>query len=265
MAGQILFYEKSKCDFTNSNASATASQGVGYESYLLDRSNRTAWVTSGSVDADLTNIVIDFTEQRYIDTIVFIKWNVKSYTIQYWNGSTYVDFATAIDVTTNTAETVKHSVTEVLTSKIKLIIRGTMVANDDKYIYQVICTSFIGQLAGWPVIKKPTHNLNRIVTKMLSGRVNVVESVGGFSMDLEVANWNSDADLTIIERLYTLAEGFLVWTCGGDEAQFSSVRMGYRLEDWFLMRPTNNYVPEYVKGLYKTGLKIQMSLAECVG
>lgn len=264
MSGQIMFLEKSKCDFTNTNASATASQGSTYASYLLDRSNRTAWVTSGSVDSDLTTIDIDFTEARYIDFLALVKTNAKSYTWKYWNGSTYVDFATAIDVTNNTKSTVYHRVTEVLTQKLRVTIRGTMIADADKYVYQLIATSMIGQLAGWPVIKKPTHNLNRIVNRMLSGKVSVAESVGGFSMDLEVANWKSDADLTIVERLYSIGEGFLVWACGGDATQFSTERIGYRLEDFFLMRPTDNYMPEYVKGLYKTGLKIKIALAECV-
>lgn len=263
MSAQIRFFEKNKCDFTNPNASASASQGNTYASFLLDRSNRTAWVTSGSVDADNTTVTIDFTENRYIDSILLLKTNVKSYTLKYWNGTTYVDFATAIDVTNNAEAVIFHSVTEVSTSRIQLTIRGTMVADEDKYIYQFICTSQIGQLAGWPIIKKPTHNLNRIVSKMLSGRVHVVESVGGFQMELAVENWSSDADLTIVERLFTISKGFHVWICGGDEDQFSSVRLGYRLEDFPLMRPTNNYVPEFAKGLYQSGLKIVIQLSEC--
>jgi hypothetical protein len=263
MAGQIMFFEKSKCDFSNPAASASASQASEYAYFALNRSNRTAWVTTGSVDADNTTFTVDFTEQRYIDSIFLVKVNFKSYTLKYWNGSSYVDFATAIDVTNNTDETILHQVAEVLTSRLRLTIRGTMTANQDKYMHQFIATSLMGRLNAWPQIKKPTHDVGRIVTKMLSGKVNVTESVGGFRCDLEVANWKDQTDLNLVERLYTLNEGFLVWLCGGDESQFAQRLMGYRKEDIFLMRPTNNYIPEHVKGIYTTGVKLVIPLAEC--
>jgi len=262
MPGQIMLFEKSKCDFTNSAAAASASQGSDYASFALNRSNRSAWVTTGSVDADNTTFTVDFTEQRYFDSVFLVKMNFKSYTLKYWNGSAYVDFATPIDVTTNTDETALHQVTEVLASRVQLTIRGTMTADQDKFMHQFIATSLMGRLNAWPQIKKPTHDVGRIVTKMLSGKVSVTESVGGFRCDLEVANWKDQTDLSLVERMYTLNEGFLVWLCGGDESQFSQRLMGYRKEDIFLMRPTNNYIPEFVKGVYSTGVKLVIPLAE---
>ena len=173
-------------------------------------------------------------------------------------------FLTVISETTNTEVTNAYSFTSVQTNKIKIIITGCQVVDADKVLRQLIVTELIGQLAGWPIIKTPTVSTNKTINKSLSGKVYVSEGVGAFSCQLEVTNWNSDADMTIMEEIYDKGEGVLVWLCGGDETQFSTIRHGYRLEDIYFMRPTNEYRPEFYKGLYQTGIKFKMKLQEAI-
>ena len=54
MSGQIAFFEKNYADLDYANVAATASQGVGTEDFARNRRNDSAWITSGSVDADNT-------------------------------------------------------------------------------------------------------------------------------------------------------------------------------------------------------------------
>lgn len=264
MASQIMFFKKNKGDYGLPNVSATASQGSAYAIYALNRSNNSAWVTTGSVDADNTTWTVDFGDPKRVDRIFLLKHNFKSFTVKYWNGSTWAAFSPAINVSGNTAESNIYSVASVSTTKIQVQITGTQTADRDKYLYQFVATELIGQLAGWPVVKNPIISRNRRKNQMLSGKLNVAENVGAFSCELTVSEWKSDADMTIVESLFDSNDGFLVWLCGGDESQFSSVRQGYRFEDLPLVKCENEYKPEFVRGMYQRGLNVSLKLAEVV-
>ena len=234
MSAQIKFFKKNKADISNSLVSITVTDatatnnGQDFVDFMRNRNNYSAWLTTGSNDAANTTLVVDMTEERDVDTIILVDHNFDSYTLKYWNGSSYVDFSTAISVSGNTSDTTSHDVTSVSTSRIQLVITGTQVADADKRLAQLIVTEKLvsGQLEGWPIIKAPEHTTNKKISRMLSGKVNVVESLGAFSMDLEVANWNIDADLDIVEEIYFGKRGVLVWLSAGNEAQFSHLRMG---------------------------------------
>jgi len=264
MSSQIVFMDKNKIDVENTNATITASQGNAFSLFVRNRSNRSAWVTSGSVDADNTNIEIDFGDSRTLDILILVTHNFKNYTIQYWNGSIYVDFPTPINVSDNLLESTSHEFAQVVTQKIKIIITATTEADEDKFLYQLIATSKIGRLTGWPKIDNPTFDKQKKRNKMLSGKENIVENLGGFSVNLSLDVYSNEADLDVFEALYDSPEGFLVWLCGGDEAQFSNVRMGYRMRDVFLMRTSANYRPEFYKGSYKSGIIVDVPLVEVI-
>jgi hypothetical protein len=264
MSQQIIFFNKNKADYSNANVTATASQGSDYASYVLNRSNQSAWVTTGSVDSDNTTLTIDFVDERALTDILLVKHNFKAYTVKYWDGATYVDFPTVISETNNSTETTHHTFASTSTTKVQITITGTMTADEDKYLFQFIATTQLGQLSSWPVIKSPEVSRNRKVLKMLSGKALVKESIGFFRCKLEIKILSTDADLTIIENLFSANEGFLVWICGGDEDQFRSERIGYRLEDIHLMKCVNEWKPELYKGLYQAGMKISLDLNEVV-
>jgi len=263
MAEQIIFFNKNQADISDESVVATASQGDDYTDYALNRKNDSAWITTGSVDSDNTYFEIDYVDEKTITDILLIKHNFKAFTIQYYDGS-YKDFSTPINETNNTDDSTHFTFNSVSTTKIKLIVTGTQTADQDKYLYQFISTTQIGQLNAYPEIKQPTLSRNRKKQKMLSGKLNILESVGAFSTTLKVKVLSSDADLTIIENLYSANEGFLVWLCGGDESQFKNERMGYRMEDIYLMKCVDEWTPEYYKGMYQRGMKIDIKLGEVV-
>ena len=271
MSQQIRFFELNKLDITNDNVSITASDSVAtnngedFADYMRNRVNTSGYVTTGSSDSGNTTLEFNFGDTVEIDTIIIIEHNLKAYTIQYWNGSTYVDFSSAISESTNSDSTTFHTFTKVTTSKIKLICTGTIVADSDKFIRQFIATESIGQLTGFPVIKSPRIRTGKIINKMLSGKVNITDAVGAFECELNVKNYSIDDDLDIIETLYFNNKGFLMWLCGGDESQFSSQRIGYRLRDIYLMRAVDDYRPEWVKGVYVSGINFTMKLQEVIG
>ncbi len=262
MGNHIKFFEKNKGDISNTSVVATASQGDDYADLARNRSNSSAWVTSGSVDADLTTFDIDFVDTKQIDSLILIKHNFKNYTFKYWDGAAYQNVTPSIAETANTSETTSHSFTAVETTKVRLQINGTMSANDDKYLYQFIVTKSIGELAGWPVIKSPVNSRERIVNQMLSGKKSVSEQVGYVYFNLDQKILKTSADVDIVESLFFSNESFLVWLCGGSETQFFDRVKTYRKEDIYLMKCTNEYKPELYKGAYKLGYHLLIELAE---
>lgn len=265
MSQQITFFKKSACDFSNATPVVTASEGQSYVSFLFNRSNLSAWMTTGSVDSNNTSITIDFVDQKILTDILLVLHNFGSYTLQYYNGSAYTDFSPAVNVTSNTQATTRHTFSQVTTTKLQLVIKGTQTPNSDKSLCQFIATSLIGQFSYWPQIKSPTMSRNRQLSQSVSGKYALTEQVGAFATTVALQGWSSQGDLTILESLFSANEGFLVWLCGGDATQFTpSAPMGYRMQDVFLMKCKNEYSPEYNNFVYQCGLKVQMDLIEVV-
>lgn len=261
---QIKFFKKNELDISRTDVTITADNGQDYVDFVRNRNNTSGWMTTGSVDADNTNFLVVWDDPVAIDRIILVGHNFKGYTISYWDGSAFQAFSTDINVTNNTETTTEHEFTSVNTERIAIVITGTMTANEDKRLTQLIAATAIGQLSGWPLIRNPKVGRNRTTSKMLSGKALVRENVGNFSCTLSVENWSSDADLALIEELYFKNEGFLLWLCGGDEDQFSSRRIGYRLEDIYLMKCADEHTPEWANGFYKSGMKIGIDMIEVV-
>lgn len=266
----IKWFEKNLLDIDFNNITITitdttaSNNGQSFVDFMRNRNNDSLWVTTGSNDAANTQIDINMTDTVAFDRILLVNNNFKAYTIQYHNGSTYVDFSTAINETTNTKTTIEHQFTEVNASLIRIIITGTFVADDDKFLAQLLVCKSIGQLQGYPQIKKPTYSLNKKAIKLLSGKSFILRQRGAFFCDLEVQNYNVDADLAILESIYFKNGGVLMWVNSGDSTQFKREHIGYRPEDIFLVQPSNEWTPEFYQSLYQTGIVFKMRVVEVV-
>lgn len=270
MSGQIKFYKKNHVDVDRVNPSIVVTDPVAtnagndFVKFLRNRNNNSGWNTSGSTDAANTEIFIDLRDFQKVDMIMLVRHNFKNFLIEYWDLGA-ADFVTYLNVVNNTDKTtfIEKSV---YTNQIKITITGTMIADDDKTMRQLIVTEkfFSGEFVGWPEIKSPVTSFNKKTTDMISGKVRVVETRGAFSCSLEVKLLKIDEDLTMIENIYYNREGVLMLLSGGDEDQFTNRRVGYRNEDIVLVRPTNELELPYVKGIYTAGIKIRMKLEETV-
>lgn len=262
MSSQIIFYKKNKADYSDPSVAVTASEGSAYAPYVQRRSNSMGWMTTGSVDANNTTLTVNFANTITLTDIILVGHNFKNFKIQYWSGSAWTDFSPALSLTACVDSTTHFSFASMQTSQLLLTVFGTQVANSDKKLNQFIASELIGKFQGWPAIKNPTWNRQKIISKMLSGKDLIADNVGGFTLDLYLKCWNVDADFAIIETLYNSGGGFLVWPCGGDETQFQTTRQGFRLQDIFLMKCRNNYIPEQYNASYHMGTTVTISLSE---
>jgi hypothetical protein len=268
MAG-IRFFERSIIDRANdtSGFALTVADGVATDtgqalgSYLIDRRNWTGWVTTGSADAGNTTLTIEF-DQRFFDTIILVNHNFKNYTVQYWDGANYVNFSTTVNVSNFAKDTSFHQFTEVETDRIRIVVSAAQVVDADKFLSQLIITTQLGQFQNNWVISESMSSINKSLSKTVSGLSWVSTKQGAFEMDVSSQHVINDNDLSLIETINYLPEGFLVWPCGGDETQFRTERVGFRLRDIFYMVKTSELNPVWANGIYNQGTNIKFNLRE---
>lgn len=263
----IKFFKRNYLDQTNelptftiTDASATDT-GTAYTALMRNRNNNSGWATTGSADGGSTTMVASFGETKSFTDILLVGHNFKNFNLKYYDGTNYIAFSTPIDSTDNTLSTTYHSFTEVSTTAIQLKMNGTFVANSDKYLKQFIVTESLGTFTVEPQIK-PQWDKDRKATKFLSGKSFVAKAAGGFNVTIKMKTVYNEADLSLVETLFNMYGGFLVWPCGGDTSQFETIREGYRLQDIFFMDITNEYQPEFNDSRWAQGMPIEMKLVE---
>ncbi len=267
----IKFFRKNKIDLDYSGVSiaitdaVAADNGEDFVDFLRNRNNTSGWATTDSTDAANTQIDVDMGSRKDIDCILLVEMNFKAYTIQYYDEdlAAWTNFSTAINVTGNTTATKLHTFNTVSAKLIRIIITGTFVTNDDKYMTQLIITEQLGEFSFQPMIK-PIIDRGRKTTKYLSGKSHVIKNVAAFQVDIDMNNQTLDADLTLVETLFDSYEGFIVWLCGGTTTQYDTQRQAYRLKDLYLVNVANEYKPEWGDSYYKNGMAVDLRLVEVI-
>lgn len=261
------FYRKNKYDLsfvlpvTTVTDSVATDSGEDFINFMRNRNNTSGWMTTDSTDAANTTIEIDFIDTITIDRILLIGHNLKAFTIKYWNGSTWVDFSTPINETTNTASSNEFAFNSQVTQKLQLIITGAQTVDADKFIKQFIATEILGTLTEEFELQ-PELDRQRRVTKYLSGKSFVAKSVGAWNYRLKKSAVADSGDLELIEDLFDSYEGFLFWPSGGTTTQYEQTRKGYRLEDIFLMQAANELQTEYIDSRFKHGMPVDLRMVE---
>ena len=269
MGQQIRFFGIPPSDYSNQNVSFTVSDpladsdGQDIVNFLRNRNLTSSWLTTGSLDANETELLVDFIDSHALTSLFLVKHNLKSFKLEFFDGAALREFD---NVTDNTKETTEHVFPDgANVVYIKLTIFGTMIPDADKRITQFLASIQIGQLEGWPEISGMTHTTGMKVSTMLSGKSAISNSVGGTSFDLKVKVEESQADVDLFESLYYMHKrGVMVYVGGGNDSQFRIRVKGYRLEDFYIMKPVKDYRADLYKSLYESGPKIDIKLREVI-
>lgn len=267
MSQPPIVFEKSFMDFSQPGINITVTDpnasdiGNDVKNSVRDRTNVTGWGTLDSIDASNTEFLVDLSDHFGITDILLIGHNFKNYVLEYWDGATFQNIVT---VTNNTETVTAHNLSEQQSSQIKLTINATMVVDDDKHLSQMIVTKRVGQFERFPIIV-PTHSKNRKRLKTVSGKLKIARSTGASSFAVSDNNVISDNDLDIVEKLFDTVQGLLFWPSGGDSSQFRTDRVGFRLQDIYLVGAENDYTnPWGSNGHYDHGTNYAVRLTEVV-
>lgn len=267
----MIVWYKNIIDIDNDNITMNVSDSVatatGTPNFVRDRKNSTGWATTGSSDLATCTFAAESSQEETFDTIILIGHNFKNFTIQRFNGTIYEDFSPAINVTNNTATSTKYSVASNSTTSVKITITGTMTADDDKFLAQMIITN---QLYDFGTTNQMEMDIvldrDKKLTKTVSGKYHVARKPGGLSAKISKKNITTAAALAALKAIYESNFGFLFSFSGFDESLFTktTAQFGYRKQDIFLMKAKTELESNYNDSYFNRGQDHKIDLIEII-
>lgn len=257
----VKFIDMSYADIETTSV-LTVSSGSTLLDRLRDRRFQTQWSSIGSNDTITETLTVDFGTTKFIDYIQLLNFNWKEFTIKYDVASIPTDFSVPINETVNTDENkIYNNFTGVNTTKVYITITKTIIANKQKAIGELIISQVLGTLIGYPDANLKIDK-NKIIKKMLRGRIKVVDRDETESIELAFKTYPVDADMILIESLWVRTNPFYILLSGNAESDFTYLRRGWRNQDIKLVAITGDYDPNYYKNLYFSGVEFKINFQE---
>lgn len=276
ITGGVKLFTRSKC-LVDDDTLITATSGEAAATRAIDRNPITYWRSVGSTDATVETLDITLSASRTFDRLLLLDHNWKQFTAQYWNGSTYVNFASVVGLdgslgsiseTVFSKDTAYYEFTPVTTDKVRITVTKTQVVDAQKYVAQIILTEELGTLTGYPKIKGLELNAQRRTEKMLSGRILSMRSDEVFKVTLEFDDYPNSLsdDIDLMFDVTRLETSCLIWLCGGryGTTYFRKQLEGYRLRDVFSVQSTSPMKPIYTSNVYINPVNFAVTFEESV-
>jgi hypothetical protein len=226
--------------------------------YLYDRKRNYLLSSVGSNDATPEVWEITFPAAKSISSIMIDNHNIKSGSCQYWNGSAWTSFSTAISLSANTATTSFFSFNEVSTLKIKFTFNTTMTANDQKRVGQIIAFNALGTPESAPssyVINFKERSFQHQTAT--GGSVYVFFGKKAFlKVTFSDASYN---DVALFSTLKELGEPFYFYPSGG---LYSGLDTGLRIYDIYNVNYVNEFAPNLKSNVIELNQSVKLELAE---
>jgi hypothetical protein len=154
----------------------------------------------------------------------------------------------------------------VTTTGIRITALKTQVANQEKYISQVVLANELGTILGFPVVEPISVNRNLRVNDMLSGRKSIVKAIETFGFKLQLDPYPSSygADLDLLISLTDRESAFQSWLCGGKRgsSSFGYTLRGFRLQDLIPVQISEAIELSYLENLYIGPIKTEFQFQE---
>ena len=279
-SNRIKFFDVSKSLFED-GATASASSGNSVANRALDKNAVTKWRTVGSSDAVTETFTITLSETSTIDRIIVTDHNWKSYTIKYDVGGLPTDFTSVFDLegsvvggiseSSYALDTSYYEFASVSTDTIYIEVTTTQVADAEKFASQIIVTSELGTLNGYPITKSIRNSRNQRVKETLSGKSLITKTEESISFDIDFRTHPTSkstfrADLDLMMTLFDREENFLVWLCGGGQegSEFRYALRGFRLKDIYEMQIDSDIRTSYKDNNYNQPVNMRISLTEAI-
>lgn len=253
MGNNVKFFESNL--ITDSCSFSFTSADIGSAAYLYDEDRLKTVTSSGSNDSTPEVFTITFATSVSINSILIDNHNIKSGTIKYWNGSSYVNFSTSISYSSNSETTHFHEFNQVSTTKIQITANTTIVANSEKYI---------GEFRALKLIGEPEVNASKITPTIYRDEEKITTTNGRIALVVhniltkyvvEFSN-ASNSDMSLFYSLYLRTSPFYVYPSGGIDRGNTP----YRLQDMYRVLCTGKFSPKLVGNLFGLGDSISLTL-----
>lgn len=161
-------------NYVDSNCEIASNYG-GTVARLYDKDSVSKWQTTGA-DDDATTVIlqVDFKEagvavSRTIDRVMLLNHNLKSVTFQYYDGSTWQDLLTTQTLDDSVSVI---SFTEQSTEKFRLLCDETQVADENKYVAELIVCALQLDIGDDMVSYSITHRQKVSEIELLDGSIH---------------------------------------------------------------------------------------------
>ena len=160
ITGGIKFFDKSKTLFADGTTIVAGVSGDPSAEFTIDRNRLSYYRSVGSNDTITETLTITLPSAQTIDRILILDHNWKEFTIKYDSATDFTSvvgldgaLGGGISETVFADGTAYYEFDSVsVTSTIEIAITKTQVANAQKFVNQIIGTTEIGTLVGYPVV-----------------------------------------------------------------------------------------------------------------
>lgn len=257
-------------DFNNIafGGGVTASSSTSLQEFAFDGQVSTRWTSSGeNTDGDSIHLTMDYGINRLIDSVFVYNTNIDDISIEYWNGSAWVEFEDGVNATviksSDGAYVFAKLTTAVSTQSVRILGSNTIVADQEKYVGMFLAFLEIGQFEYFPDFDadfEPEQN----IYKTTNGLSFVIERGEVFTADITMRSHVNQNDIDLFMTLVERKEPFFIWPNGGDESIFAYSFKPYRFRDIFKVSIIGKYSPKLTRNYYKAGLNAKIKIAEVV-
>ena len=266
ITGGIKFFADNALLY-DAGGSCVASSGTVVENNCIDKLSYTYWTSVGSNDSTVETLTLTFGSAT-LTRLLLLDHNWKQFTVQYWNGSSFVDFTSVVGLDGALGGGISESgfaddsayyeFDAITTTIIKITVTKTQTVNAQKYIATIIATTELATLQGYPTVDPVTYMRNARTMQMLSGRVKIVKQPEVFQATISFKNYpvlTYGADVDAIRTLVTRETPFHMWLCGGRRGStyFSYPIKGWGLKDCPRVQIDSDFASTWSSNIYKNG------------
>jgi len=276
ISGGIKVFDRSQC-LGQDGAVIAASSGDSSSIRALDRSLVSYWRSVGSIDSITETITITFNASKVINRILLLDHNWKEFTVKYFSGGSYVNFASVLGIdgsiasiseTTFAEDSAYYEFAPVATTSIQITVTKTQVVDQEKYINQIIATTELGTLVGYPDVNGLDMTTNAREKKVLSGKIITMKSEKSLKFSLAFKNYppSLSNDIDLMFSLWESDDTFLIWLCGGRRGSnyFRKQLRGFRLRDVICAQTSAVINPDYSKNVFTLPINFTIKMNEAV-
>jgi len=231
----------------------------------FDGRKDTRWLSSGEdTDGDAISLGRDLETNRDIRAFYIYNTNIANIAFEYYDGSwqTVTDGVNAVITKSADGKYIYVLLNAKITmSKIRITGSNTIVADNEKEIYNIYAFDLIGTLE-FPINPNPTEKLNEKVLKKEDSKNIVITKGDSLEFSLNIKSHINQNDIDLLETLKRRKTEFHIWINAGVEGQFIYSFAPYRFKDIYKVARVRGGNPSLTKNLYWTGLNDRIRLVE---
>jgi hypothetical protein len=252
--------------FENFGGTVDASSATAIASLAFDEDTAFAWTSDGEgTDGDAIYLERVLTTAATVNRIFVRQTNISDLTIQVDIGAGYVSLATATAFTLTKSNDGTNYFYELDNSiaidSIKFEGEDTITANEEKTIGQAYAFMELGVLANNDDIK-PKRDRVQVITKLNSGKVDVVTKGRTWSFKLKLKSHYNESDNDIIDTVLQRDSEMWLWINDDQEDSMKMVQEPFRFQDLYKVEFQKGDSMRFNKNMFFSGVNVDFNLIE---